>query len=227
MTKSRSDINALVRRIVGRNDSVDIDDATINAYINDFYQLLSPQEFKAVDDFTWLEFALVTDQEDYVDGVAFNLGASTQVSYSNLTVPAYIKNATGAASTFSYELNWYQDPGRFFADFSEDATNLTTGVPQNVLFYDKSLTMRPVPDDAYNIKIAAYRVPAELAADGSTIAHDYWFRFIAYGAAIDFLSDFGESDKISEVMPIYERYRTLVQSRTNAQFKSMRSIPSF
>ncbi len=55
----------------------------------------------------------------------------------------------------------------------------------------------------------------------------YLTRYIAYGAGLDILSDFGEMDKYNEVMQTYRRYRGQVLARTWNQLSSQRTLPEF
>ena len=59
------------------------------------------------------------------------------------------------------------------------------------------------------------------------IAEDFWFRYLAYGAAIDMLSDSGEFEKVAQVMPLFERYKGIVNARTYTQMKDDQPIRNF
>src|SRR6202044_3227849 len=94
--------------------------------------------------------------------------------------------------------------------------------PTYVLYYDNSLTFRGPPDREYDIRISAYKIDYSFAGgtntnSGSILANvpvAYLTRYLAYGAALDILSDFGEMDKYNEVFQVYRRYRGQVLART-------------
>lgn len=69
--------------------------------------------------------------------------------------------------------------------------------------------------------------PLELDGEDSILQSDYIWRYVAYGAAIDLLYDYGEVDKALSIEPKYNRYRSLVYARTYQQQMNQRSTPRF
>jgi len=209
MAKTLSDVADIVKKVTGRTDqSVSVN--TIYDYINDFYQHIAGQEVRLFENNSFYTFNTVASTDEY------SIDLST-IGYSILKDPVYVDG---------YRVSFYVHPEVFFAKWPETQT-YDEQRPEDVLWYDNKLTFRAPPDDAYEVKIAAYTINAELDDASDNLQEDYWFRYIAYGAAIDLLADSGEFDKVSQVMPIFERYKSIVNARTYTQLKETKTIRNF
>lgn len=97
--------------------------------------------------------------------------------------------------------------------------------PQSVLLYDNQFTFWPIPDTAYKFKAKAYAVTTALSNATDQPPLDQWGPCIAYGAARDIHSNFGEFDAYSEVTALYKEQVGYVMNRTDQNLLNTRSLP--
>lgn len=96
-------------------------------------------------------------------------------------------------------------------------------VPQSILFYDGTFTMRPVPDQAYRVTIEAFVRPTELLAAGQQPELAEWWQLIAYGAAIKVFQDRRDVENVEKIYPEFANQMRLVNRRTIVQQTSQRT----
>jgi hypothetical protein len=212
MAKTLDNIADIVRKVAARKDQ-SILDATIFGYINDFYQLEMGQDLRLFDERSFYEFDTVASTDEY----SVDMDATTGIGYSLLSGPAWVDGFT---------VQFHISPQTFFAQWPETQT-YTEQRPTDILWYDNTLTFRGPPDDAYSVKITSYKINSTIDEASDEIAEDYWFRYIAYGAALDILADAGEFEKVGQVMPMFERYKDLVNARNYSQMQSKIAIRNF
>ncbi len=99
--------------------------------------------------------------------------------------------------------------------------------PQGVLFFNNEFTLRPVPDQAYQILMQGYIKPTTLSADGDTPLQEEWGPLIAYGAAVEIFSDRGDTGNVDRYFPMLKRFENVALGRTIQQFTSEQSVPRF
>lgn len=217
MSKTVADVLPIMRNVTGREDSSDpaFSDSVMIGYINDFYQLIMGQEVQLFDEEGWYEFNTIADQSVYP--VNMNVNEATSIYRNVLLNPCYVDG-------FQAELTL--SPQTFFAKWPETQTYQPTR-PSYLLYYDNEITLRSPPDKEYLVKIMAYKVNHELTQQGSVIEQDYWWRYIAYGASIDLLNDYNESERVAEVMPAFMRYKNIMTARTMKQLSNQRTWPCF
>ena len=137
----------------------------------------------------------------------------------------------GAVSTINYTTGEYDITFSSPPDTDKSVDSQTViyaaGMPSAVLFYGNSIILRPVPDKPYAVNFEYDIRPTELLTDASQPLLSQWWQYIAYGAAIDLLADAGEFEKVSQVMPIFERYKALVNARTYTQMKERTVVRNF
>lgn len=224
MTKTRDDVLAIMRRVISRRNANDPDSTSVllTQYINDFYSINMTDDVKLFEQFDTLQFTVdntVTTGVYSFDPTTNNLGSSD--NFVNITLSAFCNNQV---------LNIYQDPKQFYLIWNEfDTTKVTTGQPTDMLFYDNEFVFRPIPDQAYTVRIFAYKQNAELSSDGDPeITRDYWYRYLAYGAALDYMRDFNySSDQIDAMKRHFNTYRKWVLTRSHNQYKQQRAMPRF
>jgi hypothetical protein len=220
MSKTLSDLTTIVRKVTGRIDQ-SISDGTIFDYISDFYSLEFGQETRLFDQQGFYEFTTTASTDEYsIDMDAADPpgeGEEREIKYSIFKEPVWVDG---------YRVNFYTDPTIFFAKWPETQT-YTEQRPTDVLWYNNILTFRASPDDAYSVKITAYELNNKLTQSSDVISEDYWFRYIAYGAALDLLADSGEFEKYAQVMPVFERYKSMVNARTYTQHQQKVVIRNF
>lgn len=89
--------------------------------------------------------------------------------------------------------------------------------PQSVLFYDNVLTLRPVPDASYLVKISAYKTPTSLLLAGDSPQLKQWWQYLAYGASKKIFEDAQDPDSLAVMMPSFKEQERLVLRRTVVQ----------
>ncbi|MEN8236136.1 MAG: hypothetical protein ABFQ95_01085 [Pseudomonadota bacterium] len=211
MAKTYGDAEVIMRRVVGQNDGDDPDATTdlFIRYLSDFVTLIMGQDIKSQDLYSWFAFDTVSDQDTY---------DFKDQGFTNIFP---LVRADGN------DMRYWEDPDRFFDIWPDTVDSTTnTGRPTDMLFYNNQLLLRPVPDQAYEIKLRGYKeLPS--VTDGSTkLEQDYFLRYIAYGASLDYLTDFGDHETYTKIFPIYQRYRSLVLTRTAAQQLTQRPLPA-
>jgi len=222
MAKNVSDCLSILSKVIGQNDGQDPESAPIEliGYISDFYNLIMPQDIKIKENFDFFKFTTVANQDEYT----INQPPLPVDQFVNIGSPVWIED-TSTNSTL--RMRFYQDPSQFFDRWLLDASSLSVGKPTDILFFDNKITLRTVPDKAYDITMVGYKNNGPLTSTTDDLFKDYIWRYVAYGAAIDWLSDHGQIDQVGNIMPLYERYRDLVLSRTAEQLINTRPLPSF
>lgn len=99
--------------------------------------------------------------------------------------------------------------------------------PQGVLFFNNEFTFRPVPDQAYQIKMQGYIKPILLVNDSDTPLQEEWGALIAYGASLEIFSDRGDEESYRSYFEIFKRYENVALGRTIQQYSAEQSIPRF
>lgn len=99
--------------------------------------------------------------------------------------------------------------------------------PQGVLFFNNQFTFRTVPDQAYQILMQGFVVPATLSSDTDTPMQEEWGQLIAYGASLDIFLDTGDNDNYNQYYPIFKRFENVALGRTIQQYTSEQSVPRF
>ena len=101
------------------------------------------------------------------------------------------------------------------------------GRPTAVLYYNNQFKFFTVPDTAYRFKIQAYQYVSALSGSTSTPDLEQWGPCIAYGAARDIHSDYGEPDAYQEVTVLYKEQLAYVLDRTLQNLLNTRAKPVF
>ena len=87
-------------------------------------------------------------------------------------------------------------------------------LPQALLFYDNTITVRPIPDQPYEVNLEAYIRPTELlnSTDQPQIAQ--WWQYIAYGTAKKIFEDRMDLESVQLIMPEFMNQQSLVIRKT-------------
>lgn len=222
MAKTFNDVITLMRRIVGENDGNDPDSTqdVLLDYVANFYKLIMGQEIKSFDLYTWFEFPTVVDEDTY----QFKDVIQDDHGITNITPPIYAIDSNNGNT----EVNYFQDPEQFYRRHPISNEQEDAGRPWDLLFFDNELLIRPKADQVYTIRIRAYKelfIPTSGGNLDATanIDQDYFLRYIAYGASLDYLADFGNIEDYSKFEPIFKRYRNLVMMRKAKQATTQRT----
>lgn len=96
-------------------------------------------------------------------------------------------------------------------------------LPQAVLYYSNTFTLRPVPDQPYRINFEVYSRPtALLASNQSPELEEYW-QYIAYLAAKKIFEDRMDIDSVQMIMPELKKQEALCLRRTLVQYTNERT----
>ena len=98
--------------------------------------------------------------------------------------------------------------------------------PQGILFFNNEFTLRPVPDQVYQIHLQGYVEPNALVA-GSTPLQEEWGPLIAYGAALEIFSDRGDMENYERYYQIFKRFENVALGRTIQQLSAEQSVGRF
>lgn len=99
--------------------------------------------------------------------------------------------------------------------------------PQGCLFFDNQFTMRPVPDQVYQILMQGYIVPTTLTAPTDKPLQEEWGELIAYGASLDIFSDRGDQENYDRYFSVFKRFENVALARTIQQYTAEQSVPRF
>lgn len=97
------------------------------------------------------------------------------------------------------------------------------GQPHGILFYDDYFTVRPVPDQPYQVNFECYVAPTYLMNSNSTPQLDEWWQYIAYGAAKKIFEDRLDMDSVQMIMPEFKTQERLCLRRTIVQYTNERT----
>ena len=229
MTQLVSDCLRTFRLAIGRRNENDPDsnDSTLLTYINDFASLTMSDDVKLFEQFGTLSFTI--DETNTTGVYTFNdVGAGT--NFTNISQEGFISLLDPPDESISWNQLWiYQDPGQFYSTWGINNTNvLIPGYPTEMLYYGDEMVFRTIPDTSYLVQIYGYKIVPEFASSSSTIPHDYWMRYLAYGAAMNYARDYRfEGDKISLLNASFAHERKQILTRTHNQVKQSRAFPRF
>ncbi len=95
-------------------------------------------------------------------------------------------------------------------------------LPQAVLFYANTFTLRPVPDQPYKINFEVYKSPTDLLVSADVPELNEWWQYIAYGAAKKIFEDRMDLDSVGLIMPEFLKQQNLCNRRTLVQYTNER-----
>lgn len=96
-------------------------------------------------------------------------------------------------------------------------------LPQAMLFYGNQITLRPVPDQPYQINFEVYKRPTELLAQNQSPELEEYWQFIAYGAARKILQDRLDMDSVNLLEPEFREQMRLCLRRSIVQYTNERT----
>jgi len=232
MTKNVSDCLKIMRLAIGRRNANDPDssDNILKTYINDFVTLTMSDDLKIFEQFGTLKFTIDETNTTGVYALS-DVMAEHSIDFTNLSTEAFITLTEPEEGSISWNrLRIYQDPGIFFSKWgvnNEDV--LITGYPTEMLFYGNDLTFRTIPNTDYTVSIYGYKVVESLnITENDALPHDYWLRYIAYGAALNYARDYRFEQEARQMLKVdFSHERKQLLTRTHNQRKMSRCLPRF
>ena len=224
-----SDVLRIMRLAIGRRNENDPDsnDEMLLSYLNDFISLTMSDDVKLYEQFGTLTFTI--DETNTTGVYTFNdVGASSD--FVNISQECYISLLNPINNSVSWnQLSIYQDPGEFFAIWGINNDEiLIPGYPTNLLYYGNEFTFRTIPNTSYLVKIYGYKKNNDYEDSDIPIQHDYWLRYLAYGAAANYVRDFRYEPQIkAQLLADFSHERKLMLTHTHNQIKQQRSFPRF
>ena len=128
----------------------------------------------------------------------------------------YVNYVTG-----QFSLTFDTAPANGFA-INSQAVLVQTGRPRYALFYDNKFSLRPVPDQPYQINFEAYIRPTWLMENDSVPGLEEWWQYIALGASKKIFEDRLDMDSVALIMPEYIKQEQLCLRRTLVQYANER-----
>src|SRR6185295_5851936 len=219
----------IMRRALGRTNTHD-DDASpeiLLGYFNNFVSLSMPNDTKLFESFGTLTFTI--DESNPTGVYTFNdIGADQD--FMNISMEAFISLLEPINNSVSWNyLPIYQDPGEFYSIWGiNNEEILIPGYPTNMLYYGTELVFRTIPNTAYMVKIYGYKKNADFPSADVDLPFDYWLRYAAYGAAVDYARDFRyEASTRALIEATFKSERKLQLTHTHNQRKASRCLPRF
>lgn len=219
----------IMRTALGRTNRNDpsASDPILFRYFNDFVSLSMPNDTKLFESFGTLSFTI--DESNTTGVYTFNdVGADAQ--FMNISQEAYISLLDPVNNSVSWnQLPIYQDPGEFFAIWGINNDEiLIPGYPTMMLYYGNEFTFRTIPQTSYLVKIYGYKKNADYPSPDVPLDFDYWLRYSAYGASLDYASDYRYEEKaLAKIEKTFRRERKLQLTHVHNQVKMGRSLPRF
>lgn len=230
MAQFVSDCLRTMRLAIGRRNENDPDsnDPTLFRYLQDFVTLTMSDDVKLFEQFGTLSFTI--DETNTTGVYTFNdVGATS--TFTNISAEGFISLTDPPNGSISWNRLWiYQDPGQFYSEWGINNTDvLIPGYPTEMLYYGNQMVFRTIPNTSYLVQIYGYTIVPAFSEDGDpAIPFDYWMRYLAYGAAMNYARDYRfEPDKLSLLKDAFTHERKQLLTRTHNQRKMQRCMPRF
>lgn len=223
------DVLDLMRILLGRRNANDPDssDVIFLGYLNDFVSLSMSNDLRLFEQFGTLTFEI--DEGNTTGVYTFN-DVGAEFDFVNLSASAYISLLNPVNNSVSWnQLPIYQDPGEFFAIWGiNNEEILIPGYPTMMLYYGNEFTFRTIPQTSYLVKIYGYKMNSDYPRPDVEIQFNYWLRYLAYGAGLNYARDFRyAADVKAELKSDFAHERKLLLAHTHNQIKMSRSMPRF
>lgn len=96
--------------------------------------------------------------------------------------------------------------------------------PEAILFYNNKFILRAVPDDTYKIEMQGYLKPSAMSGT-STALEEELGPYIAYGAALNIFSEYGQLEQYGQYQPIFNKFEAVAITKTLQQTQNQRIFP--
>jgi hypothetical protein len=99
--------------------------------------------------------------------------------------------------------------------------------PTDILFYNQQITLRPCPQQVYQIEFQISQQPTQLIAANQAPELDEWYLYICARAARLIYNDFPDPEGEASLQPILDEQIQIAQRRTLRQLSSQRAQTIF
>lgn len=232
-----SDALQIMRLGLGRRNENDPDsgDEMFLKYLNDFVSLTMSDDVKLFEQFDTLTFTIdenTTTSTDSINGAISFADACDQGGklFQNISQECYISLLDPENNSVSWNyLPIYQNPGEFYAIWGINNDEiLIPGYPTNLLYYGSEFVFRTIPNTSYLVKIYGYKRNDDYPAPDEPLQYDYWLRYIAYGAMVNYAQDFRyDPESKGLIEKGFARERKLMLTHCHNQIKMSRCLPRF
>jgi len=103
----------------------------------------------------------------------------------------------------------------------------TTGRPYSLMFWNNEFTIRPVPKFVHKIEIEAYQTPVQFLITTNNPIVNQWVKYIAFGAAIDILTDRQDMAGVENLMSGFKEQEAMVLERQATEEIGQRNVTIF
>ena len=136
----------------------------------------------------------------------------------------FVGDGTGTVDyvTGDFDVNFDTAPGQD-QDVNCHFVQYTPTRPSALLFYQTTLTVRPVPDQPYTLSFEYQIPPIQLIDDADNPQLKQWWQYIAYGASKKVFEDRMDLESVQQIMPELKRQERLVLRRTLVQNATQRT----
>jgi len=116
----------------------------------------------------------------------------------------------------------FPNPPAAGANINSQVVYYQPSLPQAILFYANTFTLRPVPDQPYKINFEVYKAPTDLIASSDVPELNEWWQLIALGASRKILQDRLDLDSVALIDPEYRVQMNLCNRRNLVQYTNER-----
>lgn len=228
-TRTVQDALDIMRIVIGRRNENDPDasDSVLLNYFNNFISLSMPNDTKLFESFGTLSFTI--DETNTTGVYTFN-DVGAEFEFMNISQEAFISLLDPVNNSVSWnQLPIYQNPGEFFSIWGiNNEEILIPGYPTMMLYYGNEFTFRTIPNTSYLVKIYGYKKNFDYPTPDVNLDFDYWLRYVAYGAAVDYARDYRYTQEArSLIESTFKSERKLQLTHVHNQVKMARAMPRF
>lgn len=94
-----------------------------------------------------------------------------------------------------------------------NTSRLSEGRPRDILFWNDEITVRPVPNDVFEVQFETYLTPTQFEFVTDKPILNQWKDYIACGSSLKILEDRGDVEGYQYVFEIFQRQEGLVLER--------------
>jgi len=99
--------------------------------------------------------------------------------------------------------------------------------PQALLYYNNIITLRPVPDKSYLVRVNAYKRPTALVDSADHPELRQWWQYLAFGASLKIFEDSGDPEGYATIMVGFKQQERMVLRRTIKERTNQRTATIF